>query len=81
MIGSRKKLKDIQCPLSVKPSSAISGEEISIIEHAKYLGVQMDQYMNWENRYKSCDKKDFKGLSRRATTGGVLGVQTPALFL
>ena len=49
MIGIRKKLKDSQCPLSIKPSFAISGEEISIIEYTKYLGVQVDQYMNWEN--------------------------------
>ena len=48
VIGSRKKLKDIKCPLTIKPSFAISGEEISIIEHTKYLGVQVDQYMNWE---------------------------------
>ena len=61
VIGSRKKLKDIQCPLIIKPSFAISGEEISIIEHTKYLVVQVDQYMNWEKSYKSCDKKDFKG--------------------
>ena len=57
VIGSRKKLKDIQCPLTIKPSFAISGEEISIIEHTKYLGVQLDQYMNWENHINH-----FKGL-------------------
>ena len=66
VIGSRKKLKDIQCPLTIKPSFAISGEEISIIEHTKYLGVQVGQYMNWEN-HKSCDNKDFKGLKYDAT--------------
>ena len=49
VIGSRKKLKDIQFPFTIKPSFAISGEEISIIEHNKYLGVQVDQHMNWEN--------------------------------
>ena len=31
VIGSRKKLRDIQCPLAIRPSFAISGEEISII--------------------------------------------------
>ena len=43
LIGSRKKLKDIQCPLTIKLSFAISGEEISILEHttmsAKSLGT------------------------------------------
>ena len=57
MIGSRKKLKDIQCPLAIKPSFTISGEEISIIEHTKYLGVQVDQYMNWENDINHVIKK------------------------
>ena len=37
VIGSRKKLKDIQCPLTIKPSFAISGGEISSIEHTKYM--------------------------------------------
>ena len=46
VIGCRKNIKDIQCPLTIKPPFAISGEEISIIEHTKYLGVQVDQYMN-----------------------------------
>ena len=57
VIGSRKKLKDIQCPPTIKPSFAISGEEISIIEHTKYLGVQVDQYMNWENHINHVIKK------------------------
>ena len=42
----RKNLKDTQCPLAIRLSFAISGEEISIIEHTKYLGAQVDQYMN-----------------------------------
>ena len=41
---------------TIKPSFAISGEEISIIEHTKYLGVQVDQYMNWENHINHVKK-------------------------
>ena len=63
VIGSRKKLKDIQCPLTIKPSFARSGEEISIIEHTKYLGVQVDQYINWENHMNHLRKKISKALS------------------
>ena len=62
MIGSRTKIKDIQCPLTIKPSFAISGEEISIIEHTKYLGVQVDQYMNWENHINHVIKKISRAL-------------------
>ena len=36
VIGGRKKIKDFQCPLALRPSFAISGEDISIIEHTKY---------------------------------------------
>ena len=62
VIGSRKKLKDIQCPLTIKPSFAISGDEISIIEHTKYLGVQVDQYMNWKNHINHVIKKISRAL-------------------
>ena len=62
VIGSRKKLKDIKCPLTIKPSFAIRGAEISIIEHTKYLGVQVDQYMNWENHINHVIKKISRAL-------------------
>ena len=63
MIGSRKKLKDIQCPLTIEPSFAISGEDISIIEHTKYLGLQVDQHMNWENHTNHVIKKISRALN------------------
>ena len=63
VIGSRKKLKDIQFAIKIKPSFAISGEEISIIEYTKYLGVQVDQYMKWENHANHVIKKISRALS------------------
>ena len=68
VIGSRRKIKDIQCPLALRPSFTISGEEISIIEHTKYLGVQVDQYMSWENHITHVIKKISRvlGMIRRA---------------
>ena len=63
VIGSRKKLKDIQFPLTIKPSFAINGEEISIIEHTKYLGVKVDQYMKWKNHINHVIKKISRALS------------------
>ena len=62
VIGSGKKLKNIQCPLTMKPSFAMSGEQISIIEHTKYVGVQVDQYMNWENHINHVIKKISRAL-------------------
>ena len=63
VIGSRKKLKDIHFAIKIKPSFAISGEEISIIEYTKYLGVQVDQYMKWENHANHVIKKISTALS------------------
>ena len=62
VIGSRRKLKDIQCPLAIEPSFAISGKKISIIEHTKYLGLQVDQYMNWGNHINHVIKKISRAL-------------------
>ena len=68
VIGNRKKLEDIQSPLTIKPSFAISCEEISIIEYTKYVVEQVDQYMNWENRINHVIKKISRalGMSRLA---------------
>ena len=76
VIGSRKKLKDIQCPLTIKPSFAISGEEISIIEHTKYLGVQMDQYMNRENHINHVIKKISRALGMNRLAKNFLPLTT-----
>ena len=62
VIGSRRQLKDTQCPLTIKPSFGIRGGEISILEHTKYFGVQVDQYMNWENRINHVIKKISRAL-------------------
>ena len=42
---------------------SINGEEISAIEHIKYLGIQVDQCMSWENLIAHVLKKNFKGPS------------------
>ena len=62
MIGSGKKLKDFQCLLTIKPLFAIGDEEILIIEHTKYIGVQVDQYMNWKNHINHVIKKISRAL-------------------
>ena len=81
VIGSRKKLKDIQCPLTIKPSFAISGEEISIIEHTKCLGVQVDQYVNWENRISHVIKKISRALGMTRLAKNFLFLTTlPTLY-
>ena len=46
MIGSRKKVKDIQKTTVIKPSLVIRDEDISMIEHTKYLRVHVEQYLS-----------------------------------
>ena len=60
VIGSSRKMKDIQCLLALKPSFAINGEEISMIEHTKYYRVQVAQYLSWENHINQMIKR-FQG--------------------
>ena len=48
MIGSRKKVKDITQTSAMKPSLVIRDEDISMIEHTKYLGVHVDQFLSWD---------------------------------
>ena len=48
MIGSRKKVKDIQQTSAMKPSLAIHDEDIYTTELTKYFGVHVDQYLSWD---------------------------------
>ena len=57
MIGSRKKVKDIQNPSAIKPSLVIRDEDISMIEHTKYLGVHVDKYLRWDAHIAEVIKK------------------------
>ena len=61
MIGSRKKVKDIQQTSAMKPSLVIRDKDISMIEHTKYLGVHVDQYLSWDIHTAEVIKKDIKG--------------------
>ena len=62
MIGSRKKVKDIQRTSAMKPSLAIRDEDISMMEHTKYFGVHADQYLNWDVHIAEVIKKISRAL-------------------
>ena len=62
VIGSRKKVKDIQRTSAIKPSLVIRDEEISMIEHTKYLGVHVDQYLSWDAHNAEMIKKISRAL-------------------
>ena len=76
VIGSRKKVKDIQNTSATKPSLVIRDEEISMIEHTKYLGVHVDQYLSWDVHIAELIKKisSALGMIRHAKQYLPLGV-------
>ena len=62
MIGSRKKVKDIQQTSALKASLGIRDQDISMIEHTKYLWVHVDQYLSWDVHAAKVIKKISRAL-------------------
>ena len=62
LIGSRYKTKALEQPDSPKLSLAIGDELISSVAATKYLGLQVDQYLNWEQHVLFMTKKISKGI-------------------
>ena len=69
VIGSREKVKDIQRTSAMKPSLVTGDEEISMIEHTKYLEVHVDQYLSLDVHITEVKKKISRalGMIRHAT--------------
>ena len=62
LIGSRHKIKALERPDSFKLSESIENEPVSSVADTKYLGLQVDQYLNWEQYVLLMTKKPFKGI-------------------
>ena len=62
MIGSRKRLNDIEKQGGVKPLFNVGEETVSIIQQAKYLGVVVDQHLNWKEQISTIKKKASRGI-------------------
>ena len=62
LIGSRKKLKDIENSESEKLQIVIGEEPVSAIKHTKYLGIEVDQFLNWDDHISAMTKKISKGI-------------------
>ena len=48
LIGSRNRLKKIGMFEHPEPALKIGDEPISMVKHIKYLGVQIDQHLLWD---------------------------------
>ena len=62
LIGSRYKIRAVEQPDNQKPFLHIGDEAISIITSTKYLGVQVDQFLNWDEHLVTITKKVSRGL-------------------
>ena len=57
VIGGRKRLNDMEKVEGVKPLFNVGEETVSIIKQAKYLGVMVDQHLNWKEQISTIKKK------------------------
>ena len=62
LIGSRYKIRAVEQPDNQKPFLHIGDEAISIITSTKYLGVQVNQFLNWDEHLVTITKKVSRGL-------------------
>ena len=62
MIGGSKRLNDIEKEGGVKPLFNVGEETVSIIKQAKYLGVMVDQHLNWKEQIFTIKEKASRGI-------------------
>ena len=48
VIGSRPNLKKISTKLVEPPSFSIGGSDVELVGNVKYLGVQIDRHLAWD---------------------------------
>ena len=56
LIGSRNKIRALNQSNTTMPSICIGDDKVSPITSIKYLGVQVDQYLNWEEHLLTTKK-------------------------
>ena len=62
VVGSRPKLKRISEEVSEQPSFFINGTQIETVERTKYLGVQLDCHLVWDEQVKGMRNKVSRAL-------------------
>ena len=62
LIGGRKNLKDIENSETQNLHIIIGQEPVSKIKHTKYLGIEVDQYLNWDEHLSALIKKISSGI-------------------
>ena len=62
VIGGKQRLSNMEKVGGVKPLFKVGEETVSIIKEAKYLGVIIDQYLNWKEQIIAIKKKVSRGI-------------------
>ena len=62
LIDGRKKLKDIENSETQNLHIIIGQEPVSKIKHTEYLGIEVDQYLNWDEHISALIKKISSGI-------------------
>ena len=62
VIGSRPNLKKISDKLVPTPSFAIGNSHIDVVANAKYLGIQLDKHLVWNEHTKALRSKISRSL-------------------
>ena len=58
VVGSHPKLKRILNEVSEQPSFSINGTQIETVERTKYVGVQLDNHLVWDE-YKMYENQSL----------------------
>ena len=62
VVGSRPELKSVLNEVSEQPSFSINGTKIETVERIKYLGVQLDIHLVWDEHIKFMRTKVSRAL-------------------
>ena len=62
VIGSRPNLKEISDKLVPTPSFAIGNSHIDVVANPKYLGIQLDKHLVWDEHTKALRSKISRSL-------------------
>ena len=62
VIGSAQKLGPMSKTSDIIPCFQVNGNEIDIVHEMKYLGVMIDEKLNWSNQVKFLQKKMSQAL-------------------
>ena len=62
IIGSGPKIRRIDSQPDTRPSFEIDNENIEIVNNIKYLGVQVDNQLKWDNHIDKVKKKALRAL-------------------